>query len=56
MKMHLPHRPFFVCPASELPLLRLGFRPFYLGVAHCSVCSPCWSGLARCMALHRQAG
>jgi uncharacterized protein involved in response to NO len=28
--MHLPHRPFFVSPASELSVLRLGFRPFYL--------------------------
>ena len=33
MKMHLPHRSSFVPPASELPVLRLGFRPFYLGGA-----------------------
>lgn len=33
MKMHLPHRSSFVSPASELPVLRLGFRPFYLGGA-----------------------
>ncbi|MEM5340414.1 NnrS family protein [Paraburkholderia azotifigens] len=33
MKMHLPRRPFFVSPASELSVLRLGFRPFYLGGA-----------------------
>lgn len=33
MKMHLPHRPSFASPASELPVLRLGFRPFYLGGA-----------------------
>lgn len=31
MKMHLPHRSSFMSPASELPVLRLGFRPFYLG-------------------------
>ncbi|WP_257251506.1 NnrS family protein [Burkholderia cepacia] len=33
MKMHLPHRSSFVSPTSELPVLRLGFRPFYLGGA-----------------------
>jgi uncharacterized protein involved in response to NO len=33
MKMHLPHRSSFISPASELPVLRLGFRPFYLGGA-----------------------
>jgi uncharacterized protein involved in response to NO len=33
MKMHLPHITSFVSPASELPVLRLGFRPFYLGGA-----------------------
>lgn len=33
MKMHLPHLSSFVPPASELPILRLGFRPFYLGGA-----------------------
>ncbi|CAB3810061.1 hypothetical protein LMG28688_07139 [Paraburkholderia caffeinitolerans] len=33
MKMHLPHRSSFVTPASDLPVLRLGFRPFYLGGA-----------------------
>lgn len=39
MKMHLPHRSSFVTPASDLPVLRLGFRPFYLGAS--SGCSPC---------------
>jgi len=33
MKMHLPQLTSFVSPASELPVLRLGFRPFYLGGA-----------------------
>jgi len=33
MTMHLPHRSSFVLPASGLPVLRLGFRPFYLGGA-----------------------
>lgn len=33
MKTPLPHRSSFVTPASDLPVLRLGFRPFYLGGA-----------------------
>jgi uncharacterized protein involved in response to NO len=33
MKTHLPHRFSFGPLASELPVLRLGFRPFYLGGA-----------------------
>jgi uncharacterized protein involved in response to NO len=33
MKIHPPHDPSFVPPASALPVLRLGFRPFYLGGA-----------------------
>ena len=33
MKMHLPHRSSCAIPASDLPVLRLGFRPFYLGGA-----------------------
>ncbi|USX11125.1 NnrS family protein [Paraburkholderia fungorum] len=33
MKMQLPHRSSFVTPASDLPILRLGFRPFYLNGA-----------------------
>jgi len=33
MKMHFPHRSSFATPASDLPVLRLGFRPFYLGGA-----------------------
>ena len=32
MKMNLPHRSF-VSPVAELSVLRLGFRPFYLGGA-----------------------
>lgn len=28
MKMRLRHRSSFVSPASDLPVLRLGFRPF----------------------------
>ncbi|MBJ9696820.1 NnrS family protein [Burkholderia cenocepacia] len=33
MRIHLPHRPSFATQASDLPVLRLGFRPFYLGGA-----------------------
>jgi uncharacterized protein involved in response to NO len=33
MKMHLRYRSSSVTPASDLPVLRLGFRPFYLGGA-----------------------
>lgn len=31
--MHLPHLSSSESPASELPVLRLGVRPFYLGGA-----------------------
>lgn len=56
MKMHLPHRSSFVPPVSELPVLRLGFRPFYLGGALFGVLAMlAWLGTLHGMALAGRA-
>ncbi|MGY6258059.1 NnrS family protein [Paraburkholderia caledonica] len=56
MKMHRPHPYSSASPAAELPVLRLGFRPFYLGGALFGVLAMLgWLGSLHGMALAGRA-